>query len=172
MLERIRNATPKDTQAIYDVNAQLEYARRGYEGNGFFGMPRLSTERIERLAKSNAAFFVYEVGGEIVGFSSAFCDQLLAPRNEVQRRLTHEPKPFLFLERVGILPEHQGRGISDRMLHQTLLAAVLGSFPSVYAAAGVKPESRWNRVLPRKGFTPVTQVMSNELLFQVYHRKV
>lgn len=172
MRERIRNANPQDAQAIYDVNAQLAYSRRGYEGNGFFGMPQLHTERIKRLTRSNTAFLVYEVDGEIVGFSSAFCDQLLAPRNEVHRSLTHEPKPFLFLERVGILPEHQGRGISSRMLNQTLLAAVLGGFPSVYAAAGVKPESRWNRVLPRKGFTPVTQVTSNELLFQVYHRKV
>jgi ribosomal protein S18 acetylase RimI-like enzyme len=109
----IREASIDDHQAISRLYAQVDglHARGRPDAFQEPSEPRSISFLKERLAEVDAAMFVAEIDGAVVGF--VFVKLGRPPVDPM-----HRPRVFAYVEEVVVLAEHRHRGIGKALVHR------------------------------------------------------
>jgi len=108
----IRNASTADHQAISLLCAQVDALHVHSRPDAFQGPPRTRSIAFprERLAEADAAVFVADIGGAVVGFARV---KLGRPPGDAMYR----PRVFAYVEEVVVSSDHRRLGVGRALMH-------------------------------------------------------
>ena len=168
----IRLARPDEAFQISKIANSRNVSRDSIE-SGFVEYPERAVDWYERAINRNTNFYVAKLDGDIVGFCSAYTDQML--RNKmfsddeiIKDILKNLEGPFLYIDQVALIKSEEGKGLG-----KTLLETVISNSDSsklVGACAHSPKRNEWSvGQLGRLGFILEREItVYDGLTFGIY----
>jgi len=128
----IRPARAEDAEQIREISLELTVARN----SGQQGFVEYQTPPIDEMRKRiQLGIFYVSEGDRVAGFVSAFTDQHLDQLNfegdEIVKHLKTRPRPFIYVDELGVKKNHQNKGtgywLMRRMIAENAKTPLLGA---------------------------------------------
>ena len=120
----IKNAKIEDAKAIKIIMFNHNISRNSKKQTGLIEYHLPSQNELKNKLKNNPFFYVIESEGKIVGFLSAYKDDLLKNLNfsddEIVRHILKKQQPFIYVDLIVIEKEYQNKGIGKLLLERLI----------------------------------------------------
>lgn len=175
---KIRRVKIKDTGEIRRIVKDSTISRGSKEETGFFEYKNPSKEEYFKRIKGNPFFYVMEHGGKIIGFLSAYSEEMIRRSHFLENRITsyllNNFNLFIYCELLGIDRKHRNKNIGKELIKHFLEEAMRSNYKFIYGSIIHQPHK--NKVsiklTDKLGFELIKEIKVKRLVFGIYKKEL
>lgn len=174
----IRRAKIEDADAIKKIVEDSTISRKGKEETGFFEYKNPSKEEYVKRIEKNPFFYVMEEKEKIIGFLSAYSEEMVRRSPFLENRITlyflNNLNRFIYWELLGIDRKHRNKNIGKKLTKHFLEEAMRLNYKIICGPIIHQPHK--NKVsiklIDKFGFELIKEIKSKDLVFGIYKKEL